>query len=498
MFNYTDYDALGLAELVRKKEVTPIELLETAIKNVETVNPQLNAVITEMFDEGRKAASGNIPDGPFAGVPFLIKDLVSTYAGARFTKGCKGLESYIAPRDSEVMKRYKQSGMVIFGKTNTPEFGLLGVTEPDAHGPTSTPWDITRNSGGSSGGSGSAVGAGMVPIASGGDGGGSLRIPASCCGVFGFKPSRGRVSTEPEGELWQGAAVEGVITRSVRDSAAMLDVLRGAVAGEAYHIESPEEAYLQALQKDPRQLKIAFTTNSPLDAPVDDACIAAVHNAAKLLESLGHIAEEAQPKYDGLALAMSYLMMYFGEVAAEIRNLEPMMGRKARQSDVELLTWTFGMLGRTITAGDFVAAKHRWNDFARTMGTFHQTYDLYLTPTIAILPPKIGELMPNKLEQISLKTMNTLRLGRLLKASGMIEQMAKDALAAMPFTQLANLTGQPAMSVPLYWTQDELPCGVQFIAPFGDEATLFQLAAQLEKARPWFDRNPPVFAGRAS
>ncbi|MCH8012889.1 MAG: amidase [Candidatus Marinimicrobia bacterium] len=491
---FGSYDALGLAELVKRKEVTPLELVEETINRIEKVNPKLNAVTIPMYEEARKVAQKPLPDGIFTGVPFLIKDLVSTYAGVAFTKGCKGLKNYVANQDSELMKRYKATGIIAVGKTNTPEFGLMGVTEPEVFGPTRTPWNPEHTSGGSSGGSGAAVAAGIVPIASAGDGGGSIRIPASCCGIFGLKPSRGRTPTGPYGELWQGAAVEHILSRSVRDSAAMLDAIQGADPGAPYVVKPPSRKYMEEIQTAPGRLRIAITTQSPLGNEVHPECVAAVKSAANLLSDLGHHVEETKPDYDGMELAMSYLMMYFGEVAAEIDNLEPMIGRKPKQKDVEPATWTLGLLGRTFTACEFVKAIQRWNDFSRIMGRFHQKYDIYVTPTIAVPPPKIGETLPSTAELFGMKIMNTLGLGKILKVSGIVNQLAKKSLSKMPFTQLANLTGQPAMSVPLHWTSEGLPCGVQFIAPIGDEATLYRLAAQLEKAKPWFDKNPPVFA----
>ena len=492
---YSNYDALGLAKLVKDKEVSPLELVEESISRIKKLNPKLNAVIFPMYEEAKKNADKPLPEnGVFKGVPFLIKDLVLTYAGAPYTKGCKGLKHYIAKDDSELMKRFKSTGLITVGKTNTPEFGLMGVTEPEAYGATKTPWNLDHSSGGSSGGSASAIAAGIVPIASGGDGGGSLRIPASCCGIFGLKPSRGRTPTGPNGELWQGAAAEHIMSRSVRDSAAMLDAVQGKEYGSPYIIQPPAIKYIDEINIDPGKLKIAFTTKSPLGNKIDPECIEAVESTAKLLADLGHHVEEADPVYNGMDLAMSYLTMYFGEVAAEIDNLAPMLGRKATQKDVEVQTWTLGLLGRTFSANDFVKAIQQWNNFSKVMGKFHQKYDLYLTATIATLPPKIGETAPSSAELLSMRIMNTFGLGKILKASGVAKQIAEKSISKMPFTQLANLTGQPAMSIPLHWSKvDNLPVGVQFIAPLGDESILFRIASQLEKARPWFEKHPPIF-----
>jgi len=490
---YDRYDALGLAELVRKKEITPGELCEEAIGRIERINPKINAVIRTMFDIARDQAKGRLPDGPFAGVPFLLKDLLASYAGVPLTMGSKACRDYIPARDSELMKRYKATGMVILGKTNTPEFGLMGITEPELHGPTRNPWNLNLTPGGSSGGSAAAVASGMVPFASGGDGGGSIRIPASYCGLFGIKPSRGRNPAGPEfGEIWQGAAVEHVLTRSVRDSAAMLDAVNGPDAGAPYIIPMPERPYLEETTREPGPLKIAFTKKSPLNAGVHPDCQKAVENAAALLRRLGHRVDEAEPAIDGIALAKSYLVMYYGEIAADIEDLKKILGRKAKPSDVEGPTWTLKLLGDAFTAGEFVQALRQWNTFARQMGLFFRRYDLYLTPTTAFPPVRIGELKPKPIDERLMKITNVLNLGKLIRLSGVADKLAIENLAKTPYTQLANVTGLPAMSVPLHWTADGLPSGVQFIAPFGDEATLFRLAGQLERAQPWFDRRPAL------
>jgi amidase len=297
------------------------------------------------------------------------------------------------------------------------------------------------------------------------------------------------------GELWQGAVVSHVITRTVRDSAAMLDATQGPDAGAPYVTLPPERPYLQEIDRDPGSLKIAFTSASPIGTPVHQECVKAVVEAARLLETLGHKVEEAQPDVNGMDVAMSYLTMCFGEVAAVFEDMKTVLGRRPTPSDVETLTWTIGILGRTLSAGDFAKAKREWGIAGRAMGRFHQKYDLYLTPTLAFPPVRIGELQPKSYERLAMKVVNALGLGIILKAAGLVDQMAEASLSKTPFTQLANLTGQPAMSVPLHWASDGLPVGVHFTAPFGDEATLFRLAAQLEKAVPWFDKRAPVRAG---
>ena len=488
---YERYDAMGLAELVGTKKVSPTELFQEAADRIERLNPTVNAVVVRMDEQGRQTAAGELPQGPFTGVPFLIKDLLADYAGVPTSYGNRVLKNIPAAHDSELVRRFKNSGVVILGKTNTPEFGLTGVTEPEVFGPCRNPWNPAHTPGGSSGGSGAAVAAGMVPMASAGDGGGSIRIPAACCGLFGIKPSRGRNPAGPgHGRIWQDAVQEHVISRSVRDSAAMLDATHGGDVGAPYIVRPPERPFLDEVLQEPGSLKIAFSTRSPIGTPVHDDCVAAVEDVARLLEDLGHHMEEAEPDIDGMALAKSYIVMYFGEVGADIREMENVLGRKARPADVEPLTWTMALLGRSFSAAYFVEALRAWDRAARKMGGFFGRYDLYLTPTIAVPPPRIGDFKPGAAEAAAIKVVNTLRLGGLLKMSGIVDQMAEKSLSKMPFTQMANLCGLPAMSVPLYWNADNLPIGVHFAGPSGDEATLFRLAGQLERARPWFERRP--------
>jgi amidase len=489
------FDGLGLADLVRKKQVAPSELCEEAIRRIDLVNPKVNAVILPMYDVARKAVQEGLPEGPFTGVPFLLKDMTEEYAGVLLSNGSKACRNYVPTQDTEMVQRFKKSGLVILGKTNLPEFGVMGITEPELYGPTRNPWDTGHTPGGSSGGSAAAVASGMVPMASGNDGGGSIRIPASCCGLFGLKPTRGRNPLGPKvGQIWQGAVVSHVITRSVRDSAAMLDATQGRDTGAPYVIPPPQRPYLKEIDRDSGSLRIAYTSASPIGTEVHPECVKAVEEAARLLEQLGHKVEEAQPEVDGKAIANSYVTLCFGEVAAEIEETEEILGKKVKTSDVEALTWTLGLLGRTLSAGDFARATREWGVAGRAMGRFHQIYDLYMTPTVAYPPVRIGELQPKPYERLLMKAVNALGLGVIFKMSGLIDQMAEANLSRTPFTQLANLTGQPAMSVPLHWTADRLPVGVHFVAPFGDEATLFRLAAQLERSRPWFDKHGAVWA----
>ncbi len=490
------YDALGLSELVRTKQVTASELCEEAISRIEKINPLLNAVVTPMYEQGRVAAAGKLPDGPFRGVPFLLKDLTSAYAGVPLTCGCKARKFCVPDRDSEMVSRYKNTGVVILGKTNTPEFGLLGITESELLGPCRNPWGTDHTPGGSSGGTAAAVAGGIMPMAAGGDGGGSIRIPSAYCGLFGLKPSRGRNPSGPDqGREWQDAVQEHVLTRSVRDSAAMLDAVHGPALGAPYEIRPPEKPYLEEIHRDPGQLIIALNTESPLGTPVHPDCVMAAEDAAKLLEDLGHRVERDQPDVDGKMLAQSYLTMNFAEVAANIRELKGVLRRKPKSSDMESLTWTLGLLGEYFSSGHLVEALRFWDLAGYRIGVFFQKYDLYLTPTTAYPPARIGELAPKATERALIKVVNVLRLGWLLNATGVVDSLAEKNLARTPFTQVANLCGLPAMSVPLYWTAEGFPSGVQFIAPFGEEGRLFRLAAQLEKARPWYEKRPPVWAG---
>ncbi|MGR8949962.1 MAG: amidase [Gammaproteobacteria bacterium] len=494
MIEYADYDGLGLAALVAAGEVSPAELLEAAIKSAEALNPQLNAINHALYEHGRALAAKPLPAGPFHGVPFLIKDLGSPFIGLPHSKGCSALKDHIAAEHSEMARRFLNTGVVPFGKTNAPEFGLMGITEPKAFGVTRSPWDLERTPGGSSGGSAAAVAAGIAPIASAGDGGGSIRIPASCCGLFGLKPSRGRNPLGPSGESWQGAVVEHILSRSVRDSAAMLDATHGDDIHAPFVVKPPAASYMSLLDTAPEKLKVGFSVESPVGQPVAPDCIEAVRHTCALLANLGHEVEEVPCPYDGLALAKAYFVLYFGEVAADIDALEELLGRRVSKNDIETTTRTLGLLGHAFSAKDFSKARKYWHQLVIAMGNFHQSYDLYLTPTIAVLPPLIGDNEPSRAEAVLMNVINTLGAGRLLKALGVVDKLATESMAKMPFTQVANMTGQPAMSVPLYWTADNLPVGVQFIAPNGREDILFQLGAELERAQPWINKKPPLYA----
>ncbi|MES2721345.1 MAG: amidase [Pseudomonadota bacterium] len=485
---YRQHDALGLAALVSSKQVTPAELLDCALARAATVNPTLNAIVIPMHEIARTRVADELR-GPFAGVPFLIKDIAQDYAGVASTAGSRAFRHYVPATHSEYVNRALAAGLVIFGKTNTPELALKGTTEPELWGPSRNPWNPQYTTGGSSGGSAAAVAAGIVPMAGASDGGGSIRIPAAYCGLFGLRPSRGRVPAGPRhAEFWHGASSEHVVSRSVRDSAAMLDALQGPDPGAPFHIQAPARPYLEEVGRDPGKLRIGYSTRSPLGLGVDANAVKAIENCVALLRQLGHEVEEATPAIDGQELAECFLTMYMGQTAANMAEAQRLHG--AREQDFELDTRALGLLGRALSAGDYTRSLFKWNGFSRALSTFFQTYDLYLTPTQACLPARIGEQKTPAWQEAALKPLLALGLGKLLLQSGQVEKMASESLRRVPFTQLSNLTGTPSMSVPLYWTSDGLPLGAQFVAPFGDEALLFRLASQLEQAQPWFGRVP--------
>ncbi|HEX9895768.1 MAG TPA: amidase [Gemmatimonadales bacterium] len=490
---YTAYDAVGLAELVRRGEVSPRELVDECIARIERLNPRLNAVIHPMFERARRDADAGLPDGPFRGVPLLIKDLVALVAGEPMRAGSRFLRGFVPDHDTELVARYRAAGLVIVGKTNTPELGLVPFTEPELFGPTNNPWDPRRIAGGSSGGSAAAVASGMVPVAGGGDGGGSIRIPASCCGIFGLKPTRGRTPLGPDrGELWQGCVVEHVLSRSVRDSAALLDATAGGDVGAPYFMPRPDRPYRDEVGSEPGPLRIAFTTRPWLGRQVHDDCVRAVHRTVELLRSLGHQVEEAEPDFDGKAFARNFMVMVAGECRGDIEEAERLVGRKAGPADFEGETWALGLLGRTLSAAEFVTATRLLQMDARRIGRFSAEWDALLTPTVALPPPPTGSLQPTPRDRLILKTLGRVGAGRVLEMMGMLDEAAANAFEFTPWSPVANVTGQPAMSVPLEWNAEGLPIGVHFTGRFGDEATLFRLAGQLERARPWFDRRPPV------
>jgi amidase len=488
------YDGLGLAELVRTKQVTASELVEEAISRIESRNTQINAVVRKMYDQARSAAKAHLPEGAFKGVPMLLKDLASTVAGVPTSSGNRLLMKIPAAHDSEIVRRYKMSGAIILGKTNTPEFGIVPYTEPEALGPTRNPWDLNRTPGGSSGGSAAAVAARMVPIAGGGDGGGSIRIPASCCGLFGLKPTRGRTPTGPDvGEVWRGFALEHVITRSVRDSAAMLDAIAGPDVGAPYGAPTPERPFLLEVTRVPESLRIAFTANPLFGRTVHDDCRKGLKSTVELLEQLGHNVIEATPRIDGEACAIAFLAIVAAEARADVEWAAKLAQRKPSSMDFEGATYALGLLGKAMSASEYANAARFLQATSRDVGRFFEQYDILLTPTLSQPPVLIGSLQPSRAEQVLIKMVGRLNAGWLLNSLGAIKPIAAKTFDFIPYTPLFNITGQPAMSVPLHWNPEGLPVGMHFVGRFGEEGTLLRLAGQLEQARPWFNRCPVGF-----
>lgn len=501
--DYARYDGLGLAALVRRGEVAPRELVEAAIAAIERVNPRLNAVVTRLDQMAMEQATagplagGPLPDAPFAGVPFLLKDLHGALAGTTMSAGSRLLANHRPDHDAEVVARYKRAGLIVLGKTNTPEFGLLPVTESPLFGPARNPWSPDRTPGGSSGGAAAAVAAGIVPLAHGNDGGGSIRIPASACGLFGLKPTRGRVPLGPDSvELWMGCVVQHVLSRTVRDSAAALDATAASDLGAPYPTpQAPPEGWLAQTRLPPSRLRIGWTTQPMLDVPVHADCIAAVESTANLLRGLGHIVEPAAPMLDGRSIAAAFLLMVAAELSADLAEAESSAGQSASPLTVDTPALLLNLLAGQYSAAELAAALRRLRQVGPTLARFHQTYDLWLTPTLAQPPVPIGALQSTGLEAAAERLLARLGWGGLVRTLGSIEVNANRAFAFTPFTPIANITGQPAMSMPLHWSGDGLPIGVQFVARYGEEATLLRLAAQLENAAPWIDRRPPIWAG---
>ncbi len=465
--DYQDYDALGLAELVRRREVTPAELLETALE-LAADHPS-NAVVA-VDPETARAIAQRIPKGPFGGVPFLLKDLYAEAVGLRLTNGSRMWADYIPDHDSVIVERYRAAGLVIFGRTASPELGLTTSTESVLHGQTKNPWNPTRTAGGSSGGAAAAVAAGIVPAAHASDGGGSIRVPASCCGLFGLKPTRARVTMAPDrGEGWSGLSVNHAITRSVRDSAALLDAVAGPAPGDPYFAPPAAGPYLDEVSKNPAPLRIAITTSSFNGAVTDPDCLAAVADAAALCAELGHTVVEARPDIPGDELAGAARVVVSANVRASLEDRAAALGRTLTADDVEPITWSLVQGASGLGIADYPRALSSIHRIGRILESFFLEYDLLLTPTLAAIPPPLGVLSLSASDRDAY-------LDRLKETIG--------------FTQLMNVAGNPAASLPLHWTADGLPVGVQFAAAAGGEAMLFRLAGQLERARPWFSRRP--------
>ena len=495
--DYDDHDAVGLAALVAAGDAHPGELVEAAIERIAAANPAVNAVVHERFDAARREAEAGAATGSFAGVPTLIKDLVSK-AGEPVTFGCAFFKDYVAELTSEFRQRIHTAGFIDLGRTNTPEFGLLPTTEPVLHGPTRNPWDLSRSAGGSSGGAAAAVASGMVPLAQGSDGGGSIRIPASACGLFGLKPSRGRNPRHPPFPS-DGFSVDGALTRTVRDSAAFLDAVHGVTPGERYVAPAPSRSFVAAAASDPRPLRIAFAVRDFRGTRVHPDCAAAVLETAELLDSLGHEVTEAAPPLDGQTASEAFLVWWEAmmahalgvvlegraELDPRVRRLRSLAGDHRTLRVISRLVersasmpafepFTLALVERSVrrTPADLLAADTTLRAMAHETGRFLENYDLFLSPVLGSPPVELGFI------------------DQTLPWPELVELLTH----YVAFTPVANFTGLPAMSVPLYWTDDGLPIGSHFMGRFGDEETLFNLAGQLEAARPWADRRAPLYA----
>lgn len=466
-------DALAQAALVRRGEVTALELVDAAIERIEAVNPVLNAVISTRFDEARQEAQGPLPDSLLAGVPFLLKDLGATLAGMSQEEGSVACRGRIASRDTALALRQRAAGLIVLGKTNTPEFGNHSTAEPVSAGPTRNPWNLGRTAGGSSGGSAAAVASGMVPAAHGNDGAGSIRIPSSCCGTVGLKPTRGRNSWAPAGDAMAGIAVEHALTRSVRDSAAILDATSGRVPGDPYIAPPPVRPFLAEVGADPGRLRIAWSATPPFPAAVHPECVAAARATAELLASLGHHVEEAVPTFDGEVIIEPMARVWAISNLSTVRGIEAERGRPVAPEELEITTRELLDYAHRFDAADLMDSLDALAAATRDIAPFFERYDAWVTPTLAQPPLPLGILNASQ--------------------GGAVEWWRFDC-EFNPWNPIANMTGQPAISLPLAWSADGLPIGSLLFGRYGDEATLFRLAAQLEAARPWAGRRPPVHA----
>jgi amidase len=465
---YLDHDATALAELVRKRELAPRELAESAIERIEALNPRLNAVVWTMFDRARQMADGVPLGGPFAGVPFLLKDVLGDLEGAPTRQGSRLIPPVPAACNSELTNRFLAAGLVPLGKTNTPEFALVCTTEPQLYGPARNPWNTGHSTGGSSGGSAAAVASGMVPVAHANDGGGSIRIPASACGLVGLKPTRARNPLGPAwGDMMAGLWQEHVLSRSVRDAARMLDAVSGPDVGDPYAAPAAMAPFAAALDRRPGRLRIGFARARLDGSPLHADCAAAAEAAARLCESLGHQVEEASPPVDAAALTAPFMALWAAGLALQIDLVAQATGQTPSLDNLEGLTFGLYQAGRAVTGAQVLGAVAAIQAVGRTVGAWHRTYDLWLTPVLGAPPLPLGVVDTNETDP--------------MKAFAPV-------IDYLPFTAIQNATGQPAIALPLHWNAAGLPIGVQFVAPTGDEATLIALAAQIEAAAPWEPR----------
>jgi amidase len=470
---YSNYDGLGLAELVKKKEIKPAELVEAALERIERHNPQLNAVVFKAYDEARAMANTNL-SGPFAGVPMLLKDALGNKKGWPQRVGSRFVPAVPSGFDSTLVVRFQAAGLIPLGKTNVPEFGALPLTEPKLYGPARNPWNLGHSTGGSSGGSAAAVAAGIVPLAHANDGGGSIRVPASCCGLVGLKPTRGRNPLGPVfGDLMGGLIAEHVVSRSVRDTAAVLDATAGPEIGDPYAAPPPPGSYLEATKCEPKRLRIAFTTRR-LEGEVDPECKAATEAAAQLCAKLGHHVEEGRPQLpadDEANFGTNFRMTWAAGLAMTVESYAKTLGKTPVREDFEGMTWGLYQFGKTITAAQYQLCRASLQASSRQVARWQQPYDAWITPVLGRPPLEIGALNLDETD---------------------VMRGFAPIVGYNPFAPWQNVTGQPAISLPLAWSKSGLPIGVQFVGRFGEEHLLLQLAAQIERTEPWSKR-PPVF-----
>jgi len=470
--NYAKYDGLGLAELVAKKKVKPIELVDEAIARAEALNPKLNFLVFKAYEQARDAAKGKASKGAFAGVPFFLKDIFAYAKGMPTRQAARFIPAAPSDHDCVLTTRFKAAGLIALGKTNVPEFGLVPTTESKLYGPARNPWNLEHSTGGSSGGSAAAVAAGIVPLAHANDGGGSIRIPASCCGLVGLKPTRARTTYAPDfGDIVDGLAIDGVVSRSVRDSAAALDAIAGSIDGDPYWAPPTPPSYLEAMKRAPKKLRIAFSDKKLDGNLLHPDCVAAVKTAAKLCEQLGHDVEEASPDLDQATLIPSFMAFWSANLSAGIDMIARLTGQTPKAELFEGLTWGLYEAGKTVRASDYLMAKMAMQKAMRDTAKFHETHDVWLSATLGLPPVKLGTFDMDERDPV--KSFAPL-------------------IDYVPFTAMQNVTGQPAINLPLHWNKAGLPIGVQFVGRYGDETTLLRLAAQLEKAAPWAQRYAQV------
>lgn len=485
---YRQFDGLGLASLVHKGDVTVQQLVTLAIGRMNEVNPSLNAIVTRMDEQAHARAASRLI-GPFAGVPFVLKDIMQEHAGVRACIGSRALKQHMPQTHSEMTRRWLAAGVVPVGISNASEFGLKPQTESHLWGAVHNPWRTGLSAGGSSGGAAAAVAAGIVPIAGGNDIGGSIRLPAAVCGLFGFKPGRGRTPwTAAQPEIAQGAAVQHVLTRSVRDSAAMLDATLGPLSSAPFHVAPPVRPYAEEIERDPGRLRIGFSRQSPLGLPVDADCVAAVDQSAHLLADLGHDVQEVTPPIAWADLYDDVMIMMYTTAAATVQEVRAMTGcgADAFEPDTRLMA----SVGRLYSAVELLASRDRWAHHLQAWQAFRSQCDIWLTPTVTQVGLPLGAFRTPGWQSLMARISIRLGLGRAMLRSASVRQSLLEVLNYVAFTTPVNLMGLPAMSVPLHTTPEGLPVGVQFVGGVGEEGLLFSLAAQLERARPWFGRVP--------